>query len=194
MRVININPLTKKRIKIMAKSLIPWVGYVRVAYSGLVTLKTRWWSLHRTQLSVTDLCLQELPKRIADSATKRNLGLNYLLLFRETIASYLELQFVNGNFDVSEYLWDVFNKYHMEIPSIEKIPDLRKQLVETNLSSSKLPILTIASYNSLYGIHEIFKNLRENTVKNTTNKLIKRIKSIQNNMPARIFKFGLVFG
>ena len=178
----------------MAKSLIPWVGYVRVTYSGLVTLKTNWWSLHRTRLSVTDLCLQELPKRIADSATRHNLGLNYLLLFKETIAGYLEMQFINENFDISEYIWDIFNKYHMEIPSIERIPDLAKSLSESNLSDNTLPILTMASYNSLYGVHKIFKNFRKDTIQKRTNKLIKRIKSIQNNVPAQICNFRFVFG
>ena len=196
MRIININPLTIKRTKIMTKSLIPWVGYVRMTYSGLVILKAKWWSFRRTRIPVTDLYFQELPKRIADSANKRGLTGNYFLLFKEAIGSHLELQFTtNRNFDISEYIWDMYNKYHKDVPLIEKIPDLPKILTESNIKNNMLPVLSLTSFYSKYGVHRIFRNLRKDTIGKHKSRLVKRIKKIQNNIPMRIYRFsGLVFG
>lgn len=194
MRIIDINPLTIKRIKIMAKSLIPWVGYVKVTYSGLVTLKTNWWSLRKTRISVTDLCLLELPKRIANSADRHGLTKNYFLMFKEQIATYLELQFTNSNSDVLEYVWDVYTRYHMDVPIIEKIPDLSVPLAKSNIQTNVLPILSITSYNSRYGVHKIFKDFRKYTIKKHKNKLVKKIQRIQNNLPMRLYQISCIFG
>lgn len=186
MNLININPLTKRRIEIMTKSLIPWVGYVKVTYSGLAILKTSRWSLRKTKLSITDLCLHELPKRISHSASKNNMGKGHILLFRDVIAGYLELNFGNRNYDLVEYVWEIFNKYHLAVPSITIIPCLARPIGNPDKYYTSVPALTITSYNNFHGIHKIFKNFNKQTIKKETNRLIKKIKSIQNNLPAMI--------
>lgn len=195
MKIININPLTKKRIKVMTKSLIPWIGYVRVTYSGLVTLKAKWWSLRRTRLSVTDLCLHELPRRIAKSAAENNMGQGHELLFKDVIAGYLGLNFGNRNYDLVEYIWEMFNKYHMRIPSITVIPNLVRPIGLRNETIELLPILTLTSYSDSYGVHRIFRNFNKEIIRKNARKLIKKIKLMQDNLPVlihpRIFTLNL---
>jgi len=161
----------------MTKSLLPKVGYVKITRHGLVTLKTKRWSLKSTKLTVTDLCLSELPNRIAQSAARNNSGKDYNLLFKKTIAAYLE-----NKYDLADYIWDIFIKYHMNVPAIVKIPNLKKTLEKKQL----LPVLTIFTYNNKYGIHKIFKNMNKRDFKRKRKDLVSKIKAIQFNIPTII--------
>ena len=174
MKIIGINSLVKKRIEIMAKALIPWIGFVRISNSGIVTLKTNCWSLRKTKLSVTDLCLHKLSNQIAHVATMHNPNHNYLLLFKETITIYLEPHHIDENLDVFEYLWDIYNRYCVKVPFDDEEPfTLIKPFKQNNL----LPILSTAFfYRNRYGVNKIFKNFGKNTKKRS--KLLNKIKII----------------
>lgn len=118
MRLIKITPIVKLRVKEMVLNLMTEYDYVRVRKSGLVTLKRKWWSLKKDRVSVTDLMVGEIPKKIAEVATLGGKGDNYLTMFSSHIASILHISTYSTRFNLVDYIWDKYTELCLEVPIV----------------------------------------------------------------------------
>ncbi len=117
-RLINITPVVKQRVKEMVLTLMPEVGYVRVSNSGIITFKRKWYSLKRVQTNITDLLIGVLPIKIAEFTANKQDGLNYVRLFNQDISNILSMRLYNPMFDICEYVWTQYNKHCVDMPDI----------------------------------------------------------------------------
>ena len=108
MRIIKITPIVKKRVKQMIFGLFPEFSYVRVTNRGLAILKANRWSLKREIVPVTDLCMNEIPRRIAQTAVSKGLGESCVRLFNEHISVLMQLRYYNDKHSLFDY---VYNRY-----------------------------------------------------------------------------------
>ena len=118
MRLIKITPTVKLRVKEMVLNLLTEYDYVRVRKTGLVTLKRKWWSLKRDRISVTDLIVGEIPKKIAEIARLGGKGDEYLTMFSSHIASILHISTYSNRFNLVDYVWDKYSDLCLEIPKV----------------------------------------------------------------------------
>jgi hypothetical protein len=117
-RIVNITPVLKRRVKEMIEVLMPEVGYVRVSNSGVVTLKKHWYSFKRVQTNATDLLIGVLPVKIAEYTHAKNNGLNYMRTFNQDISNILSIRLYNPLFDVCDYVWEQYNKHCVDVSDI----------------------------------------------------------------------------
>lgn len=118
MRLIKITPIIKIRVKEMILDLFPEYKYVKVKKTGLVSLKKNRWSLRRETLSLTDLAISVIPKRIAKRAKEDNKGNEYLNVFNSYISSMVYMSIYDCHFDIIEYIWNKYVELCLEIPTI----------------------------------------------------------------------------
>jgi hypothetical protein len=118
MRLIKITPTVKLRVKKMILGLFDEYNYVRVRKTGLISLKRRWWSLKRTRVSLTDLIIGEIPKRIAKQAKALGKGDEYLALFNINIASVIHISTYSEEFCVVDYVWNKYIDLCLEVPVV----------------------------------------------------------------------------
>lgn len=145
MKLININPVTKNRVKQMILGLFPEFGYVRITNSGLLILKTKWYSFKSERVPITDVCIREIPKRISIIAQAKGLGTGYRLMFTQTISSFVESGPINNKLDIVAYIWKQYQSYCIEIPFITK----------SSLVKRKVNYLPVRSLPPLLPIHAI---------------------------------------
>lgn len=118
MRLFKITPTVRLRVKTMILNLFTEYDYVKVHKSGLVSLKRRWWSLKRDRVSITDLIVGEIPKRIAEVAHLGGKGDEYLRVFSSHIAAIIHVSSYSTNFNIVDYVWDKFTDLCLEVPFV----------------------------------------------------------------------------
>lgn len=177
MRLINITPITKRRVKEMAKTMIPGVGYVKVTTQGLVILKKKWYSLRRNVVPLTDLCIKEFPRRISQKANENNKGYGYASILSNNIANivYINSYTDSTEFNLINYLWKMYNDLYKEIPVILYKIEESLESIE-NKYGEWLPQLSIFSSKVMYGIDHILNKYKREKEGNI---LIKKIKNIR---------------
>lgn len=170
----------------MVLSLIPDVGYVTVASSGLVTMKRKWWSLRNVQSTVTDLVIGVLPKMISEFAMSTN-GPEYQRVFNEHIAALMSLRTYNPQFDTCNYVWEQYQKYCVEVPHI---------VINTNnelLILKKKNYLPIPLKISTKKIAAIADFIQEDDLKRRQRRFVKRLNRMVNNLPIPVIKMQGIF-
>lgn len=173
MNLIKITRLTKRRVKDMIVDLMPEYGYIRVTNRGLVILKTNWWSFRKTIINITDLFIDVLPKKLADSCKRKGYGDTYERMFSEDLYVMMQLKSYKKDIDIVEYIWEKFNRLHREVPIVTT---LVKELYLESSSSLYLPVL---SPTSSYYLPEIEILLKKRKKKGTVEEIIEKISKIQ---------------
>jgi hypothetical protein len=168
MKLINITPYNKRRIRNMVIDLLPEFGYVRVTNRGLVVLKKTWWSIKRTVVNVTDLCIDILPNRLAASCKRKGYGDTYERMFSNDIYIMMQLKSYKKDFDILNYIWDKFNTLHRAIPVVTLTTETR------SLRSGYLPVLSFVSTKYIPGVEKLLKNMHK--TKRTENVIFRVIK------------------
>lgn len=175
MKIIPVTPTVKRRVATMIKNIFPKVGYVRVAHSGLVTLKTKWYSLKRTRIPITDLMLHSIPNRISEIAEKRGFGVGYKVIFNTALNAMFQLISTNDHWDILEYVWDQYNKYCV-------VPISPSKISLTEPIRSRNNFIPCVSIGSLYGFEKLIKQINKQKDKYEV-EVIEVIKRRMNNLP-----------
>ena len=155
MKLINITPYNKRRIKHMVIDLMPEFGYVRVTNSGLVILKKTWWSIKRTIINVTDLCIDILPNRLAASCKRKGYGDTYERMFSNDIYIMMQIRSYKKDFDILNYIWEKFNTLHRAVPIVTLTTETR------SLRDAHLPVLSFVSTKYIPGVENLLKQMRK---------------------------------
>lgn len=174
MRLIKITPIVKLRVKEMVLNLMTEYDYVRVRKSGLVTLKRKWWSLKKDRVSVTDLMVGEIPKRIAEVATLGGKGDNYLTMFSSHIASILHISTYSIRFNLVDYVWDKYTELCLEVPAISF------EFNEFELEE-KQELIALNFFEDTYWMG-IIKSLKKHALPAPDSKVTKQINAIKSEV------------
>lgn len=185
-RIVQINSITKMRVKDMVLGLMPEVGYVRVSNSGIVTMKKKWWSFSRVRTTVTDLIVGVLPKKVASFALKVN-GRGNSRVFNEHIAMLLSLGNYSIQFDACDYLWEQYQKYCMEVPTI--IINTNNEMAVLQ-KKSYLPALSKVSTGTVSAIAELIQGKQPSRIQR---RFVKKLNEMRENLPVPMINFGNIF-
>ena len=177
MRLIRITPIVKKRVTQMILGLIPNVGYVKVTNRGLVILKAKRWSWRKTIVPITDLCIHEIPKRIAEIAVSKGLGENHVTKFNEHITAIMQLQLYNDRDDLFEYIW---NQYVITCMEVHIVLEPNKILAIQAKRTQRLNSFRLLNTDYVYGVGDTVKRA---VTKLQTNKVYKQIQKIKDRLP-----------
>jgi hypothetical protein len=184
MRIVNVNPLIKTRVKDMVLTLLPDVGYVKVSNSGLVTMKRKWWSIRKVQSTVTDMVVGVLPQKISEFSLAER-GRGYQRVFNEHIAALMSLRSYNPQFDVCNYVWEQYVKYCVEVPTIIVNTNNEIKILE---KKNYLPIAFRISPKSIRSITEL---IQEDPKSRQQQKFIKKLNSFRDNLPTPVVKWRI---
>ena len=174
MRLIKITPIVKLRVKELVLNLMTEYDYVRVRKSGLVTLKRRWWSLKKDRVSVTDLMVGVIPKKIAEVATLGGKGDNYLTIFSSHIASILHVSTYSNHFNLVDYVWDKYTELCLEVPTISF------EFNEFELEEKK-ELIALNFFEDTYWMG-IIKSLKKKALPIPDSKVTKQINAIKSEV------------
>ena len=176
MRIIKITPVAKKRVKQMILGLFPGIGYARITSRGLAILKATRWSLKREIVPITDLCIYEIPKRIAEKASRKRLGENQIHVFNHHITTLMQLKYYNDKFDLLEYVYTQYAIVCMETPIVKtkEILAIESSCIE---KSGQFHLLNI---DYIYGVGN---HARKAITKFQQNKVYQQIQKIKNSLP-----------
>jgi hypothetical protein len=172
MNLIKITPLLKRRVKDMIVDLIPEYKYILINKRGLVTLKTKWWSFKKTTVNITDLFIDVLPKKLAESCKRKGYGDTYERLFSNDLYVMLQIKAYKKDFDITEYIWDKYNVLHREVPVITLIPNV----FTLGVNNDYLPVLSPVSCFFIPGIEKLFRKVRQHE---SVESLVEKISKIQ---------------
>ena len=178
MKLIKITPIVKLRVKKMILDLFDEYDYVRVHRSGLVSLKRKRWSLRRTRVSLTDLVIGELPKRIAEHAKKLGKGDEYLALFNIQIAAIIHVSSYAEHFCIIDYIWDKYIKLCLEIPTIAF--DFEQHEFELDFGKKNFIELDFFENTYWYGI---IRFLQKRKLSYSKSKILSKVNEIKNKVP-----------
>ena len=186
--MINITPVVKTRVKQMILDLMPEVGYVKVSNSGIVTLKSKWYSTKSIKTTVTDLLVGVIPEKISEHTVNSGNSINYLSAFNKRIAMIMSMRAYSQTFDICDYVWTEYSKYCVTVPEI--IINTNKELLflkKSNYLPAKSPFSSIK-------VMELVKNIKqENTT--LTKRFKKSLDRMKNNLPIpHVTVFGHNFG
>jgi len=179
-RIINITQSTRVRVKKMLTTLFPDVSYVRVAHSGIITLKKHWYSFKKEKILITDLIIKTIPEKIADEAEKKGKGIGYRVVFNDTISAMFQLMNMRRHWDILDYVWEQFNLY---CNNIQDISISEQSSLEYSYNSNIT--LSFISKRSIYGITTLFRQ-KMKTKKENTSTWLDDMKSHLTNLPIRI--------
>lgn len=182
MNIIKITPLLKKRVKVMCKDLIPQYQYVRITGKGLVILKSKWWSFKRTIINITDLFIDVLPKKLAESCKRKGYGDTYERLFSNDIYVMLQLKAYKKNINIEEYIWEKYNRLHREVPSIQ----IMTNIILESPEDIYLPILSPVSSYFIPGVEKLLKRMKK---RDSVESLIEKISKIQRRALHEVSRF-----
>jgi len=174
MRLIKITSIVRLRVKEMTLNLLTEYDYVRVRRSGLVTLKRKWWSLRRDKVSVTDLIVGEIPKRIAEIAKLGGKGDEYLRVFSNHIASVLHISTYSNNFCIVDYVWEKFTELCLEVPLVSF------EFNEFELNEKRNHI-SLGLFEDTYWLG-IINSLKQNALPPVKSELLKQVNKIKNKV------------
>ena len=174
MKLIKITPIVKLRVKEMVLSLMTEYDYVRVRKSGLVTLKRKWWSLKKDRVSVTDLMVGEIPKKIAEVATNGGKGDNYLTMFSSHIASILHISTYSTRFNLVDYVWDKYTELCLEVPAVSF------EINEFELEE-KQELIALNFFEDTYWMG-IIKSLKKHALPTPVSKVTEQINAIKSEV------------
>lgn len=174
MNLIKVTPLTKRRVKNLVADLLPEFGYSRITRSGLVMLKKKWWSFHRTAINITDLFIDVFPKRLAESCKRKGYGDTYERMFSEDLYIMLQLKSYKKDIDIVEYIWNKFNRLYREVPAVSIM--ISPILLE-NPANLYLPVLSPVSSYFIPGIVKLLRNRKKKgTIEYLTQKISRILK------------------
>ena len=174
MRLIKITPAVKLRVKEMVLNLMTEYDYVKVRKSGLVTLKRKWWSLKKDRVSITDLMVGEIPKKIAEVAMLGGKGDKYLTMFSSHIASILHISTYSIRFNLVDYVWDKYTELCLEVPMTSF------EFNEFELEERK-ELIALDFFEDTYWMG-IIKSLKKHTLPVAPSKITKRINAIKSEI------------
>ena len=160
----------------MILGLFPGISYVRITSRGLAILKTSRWSLKREIIPITDLCIYEIPKRIAEKASKKGLGENQIHVFNQHITILMQLKYYNNKFDLFEYIYTQYVLVCMEMPVVKtkEILAIEEHRIQ---GLSQFRLLNI---DYIYGVGS---NAKKAVAKLQQNKVYQQIQNIKNGLP-----------
>ena len=178
MRLIQITPTVKRRVRQMILGLFPDVGYVRVTNRGLVILKSQRWTFRREIVPITDLCIYEIPKRIAEKATKKGLGEGHIEIFNQHLTTLMQLKYYSDKFDLLEYVYTQYAIICMEAPIIKttKILEVQEE------RSQRLKQFRLVNTDYLYGVGSAAGKA---ITKLQKNKVYRKIQRLREGLPGR---------
>lgn len=186
MKLINITPVTKNRIKEMITWLIPQVGYVRVTNHGLVIMKRSRWAFKRDILNITDVCISLLPNKIAELISGQDSRVEYTLELNKHISNLIYMKYYNDSFEIVEYIW----RKYTEMISVPLSTPVNSATIlrEANSMGQLLPeISSLSSKRKLFGVVKDIINSKNSAVESEKNKLLKKVKQAF-YMPKRVNK------
>jgi len=157
----------------MLLNLFPEYKFVRVRKSGLIVLKKTWWSLRRTVVSITDLMVGEIPKRIADKAKRDGKGTEYLKLFNTHISTIIHISAYSDSFCVVDYVWDRYTELCIEVPLISF------EINEYELNEKSRNFIPLGFFENTYWFG-IIKSLKQTRLSYRGSPIIDKINKIKN--------------
>jgi hypothetical protein len=170
MKLIKITNILKRRVKQMVLDLLPEFGFVRVTNRGSVILKKDWWSFRKTIVNITDLFIDILPNKLAESCQRKGFGDTYARLFSDDIYVMMQIKAYKQDIDIAEYIWNKYNILYREIPTIT----ITSEVFLENPAEYRFPVLSSMSSYFIPGFETFLKRK-----KNTIDELITKIQSIQ---------------
>lgn len=153
--VIMITASVKNRVVTMIKDLYPNVGYVKVARTGIITRKRKWYSLRRTRIHITDLVLKGLPLKIFQKANILTNLQHVDARAEEASSVMLTLLYKNKEWEVFDYIWNLYSRNCVSVSDLYK-PNANK------LSRKCIPKWVFVSPKSMYGLLPLLKQGQRN--------------------------------
>jgi len=177
MKLINLTPLRKRRLKIMLDCLYPEYEYIHVKSNGLVDFKKKWYNLRVSQknINITDLCIYHIPSKLDNLARVKGLGTGYINLFMHMINNILRYKVHLGYRDVLDYLWEQFQTVTNR-ETLIKANTTFKQLKSSNTTSIVISPLSRLNLLEIKKILDPFKERRD-YFKNIRTRVILALKS-----------------
>jgi hypothetical protein len=109
MNLLQLNKNRRNKLSLMLSILFQEFSFIRVKKSGLVVMKKKWYSLRSTKVQSLDLCLTELPERMAAYRLESDVYYKRYLM-------YLTFLLRSNHKNIVEYLFEEFMRLNIVKP------------------------------------------------------------------------------
>ena len=163
----------------MLKDLFPEYKYQRLTARGIVILKANWWSFKKTILNITDLYIDQFPKRIAAELKLRKRGDAFMSMFNNDIYVMMQLRAYKKEINIVDYMWKQYNVLLREVVVLKTTTS--EILVEIP-SERYLPVLSPVSSYYIPGVEKLLRKMMKDPVES----LVEKISKIKLRIPQRL--------
>ena len=153
----------------MIVDLFPEFSYIKVTNQGMVILKNKWWSFKKTTVNITDLFIDILPKKIAESCKRKGYGDTYERLFSNDIYILLQIKAYKQEINIEDYIWNKYNTLHREVPIVKVVTNIFSL---DDPENRYVPVLSPLSSYFIPGIEKLLKDRRKKNVVNKISKIL----------------------